>query len=98
MLPDVAGNHLPANEFQKAFYHWQETEEIQLRDYLDVILRRKWLILTVLTLVFLSTLIFTLAVTRIYEASAVVEVSQETPACDHVSGGIGFGNPGARIL
>ncbi len=79
MLPDVAGNHLPANEFQKPFYHWQETEEIQLRDYLEVITRRKWLILTVLTLVFLSTLIFTLAVTRIYEASAVIEVSQETP-------------------
>ena len=79
MLPDIAGNHLPTNEFQKPFYDWQETEEIQLRDYLDVILRRKWLILTVLTLVFLSTLIFTLAVTRIYEASAVVEVSQENP-------------------
>ena len=79
MLPDVAGNHLPANQFQKPFYEWQETEEIQLRDYLDVILRRKWLIVTVLTLVFLSTLIFSLAVTRIYEASAVVEVSQENP-------------------
>ena len=79
MLPDVPGNRLPANEFQKPFFDWQETEEIQLRDYLDVILRRKWLILTVLTLVFLSTLIFTLAVTRIYEASAVVEVSQENP-------------------
>jgi succinoglycan biosynthesis transport protein ExoP len=58
---------------------WHETEEIQLRDYLEVIMRRKWLIVTVLALVFLSTLIFTLAVTRIYEASAVVEVSQETP-------------------
>ncbi len=79
MLPDVAGNHLPANDYQKPFYNWQEAEDIQLRDYLDVILRRKWLILTVLILVFLSTLIFTLAVTRIYEASAVVEVSQETP-------------------
>ena len=79
MLPDVPGNRLPANEFQKPFYDWQETEEIQLRDYLDVILRRKWLIMTVLTLVFLSTLIFTLTVTRIYEASAVVEVSQENP-------------------
>ncbi len=79
MLPDIAGNHLPVNQFQKPFYDWQETEEIQLRDYIDVILRRKWLILTVLTLVFLSTLIFTLAVTRIYEASAVVEVSQENP-------------------
>jgi len=79
MLPDVAGKHPPSNDVQKLFYDWQETEEIQLRDYLDVILRRKWLILTVLTLVFLSTLIFTLAITRIYEASAVVEVSQETP-------------------
>ncbi len=79
MLPDIAGNHLPANQFQKPFYDWQETEEIQLRDYIDVILRRKWLILTVLALVFLSTLIFTLTVTRIYEASAVVEVSQENP-------------------
>ncbi|MBC2710755.1 MAG: polysaccharide biosynthesis tyrosine autokinase [Desulfosarcina sp.] len=79
MLPDIAGNHLPSNEFQKPFYEWQETEEIQLKDYLDVIIRRKWLIVTVLTLVFLSTLIFTLAVTRIYEASAVIEVHQETP-------------------
>jgi hypothetical protein len=60
-------------------HEWQEVEEVQLRDYLEVILRRKWLIATVLTLVFLSTLIFSLAVTRIYEASAVVEVSQETP-------------------
>ncbi len=79
MLPDVAGNHFPPKDFQQPFYGWQETEEIQLRDYIDVITRRKWLILTVLTLVFLSTLIFTLAVTRIYEASAVVEVSQQTP-------------------
>jgi uncharacterized protein involved in exopolysaccharide biosynthesis len=33
----------------------------------------------VLALVFFSTLIVTLTVTRIYEASAVIEVSQETP-------------------
>ena len=79
MLPDVAGNHLPANAFQKPFYGWQEVEEVQLRDYLEVITRRKWLIVTVLALVFLSTLIFTLAVTRIYEASAVLEVNQENP-------------------
>ena len=58
---------------------WQESEEIQLRDYIDVIVRRRWLILAVLALVFLSTLIFTLSATRIYEASGVVEVSQETP-------------------
>jgi capsular exopolysaccharide synthesis family protein len=79
MLPNKVGNHPAVNEFQKAMDEWHETDEIQLRDYLEVIIRRKWLIVTVLALVFLSTLIFTLAVTRIYEASAVVEVSQETP-------------------
>ena len=79
MSPDVAGNQIPVNAFQEPLYGWQEPEEIQLKDYLDVIIRRKWLIVTVLTLVFLSTLIFTLTTTRIYEASAVVEVSQVTP-------------------
>ena len=78
MLPNVVRNSPSAAAFQKPFYEWQETGEINLKDYLDIIMRRKWLIVTVLTLVFLSTLIFTLTATRIYEASAVVEVSQET--------------------
>jgi succinoglycan biosynthesis transport protein ExoP len=79
MLPNVVRNSPSADAFQKPFYEWQATEEINLKDYLDIIMRRKWLIVTVLALVFLSTLIFTLTATRIYEASAVVEVSQETP-------------------
>jgi len=79
MPANVVRNVHSANAFQEPFYEWQETEEINLKDYLDIIIRRKWLIVTVLTLVFLSTLIFTLTATRIYEASAVVEVSQETP-------------------
>lgn len=79
-VPPEYGSHLlPAGAQQQAHFEWQETEEVQLRDYLDVILRRKWLIATVLMLVFLSTLIFTLAATRIYESSAVIEVSQQTP-------------------
>ena len=44
-LPVLAGNHLPSAEGQNPFYEFQEAEEIQLRDYLDVIMRRKWLIL-----------------------------------------------------
>jgi capsular exopolysaccharide synthesis family protein len=78
-LPILAGNHLSSAEGQNPFYGFQEAEEIQLRDYLDVIMRRKWLILTILALAFLSTLICTLASTKIYEASAVIEVNQETP-------------------
>lgn len=79
MLPEVAGGHLSAQAFSKPGLDYPEMDEVELRDYIDVMARRKWLILTVLALVFVSTLIFTLAVTRIYEASAVIEVSQETP-------------------
>jgi succinoglycan biosynthesis transport protein ExoP len=78
-LPALPGNHLLSADGQIPFYEFQKDEDIQLRDYLDVMLRRKWLIMTVLALTFLSTMVFTLASTKIYEASAVVEVNQETP-------------------
>ena len=78
-LPIAAGNHLPSANGQSSFYEFQKDEEIQLRDYLDVIIRRKWLILTVLVLAFLSTLVYSLASTKIYKASAILEVNQETP-------------------
>ena len=69
----------PTNGFQREVYEWQETEEIQLRDFIDVIARRKWLIISVLMFATLSALIFSLASTKIYEASAVIEVSQINP-------------------
>ena len=78
-LPRITGSHLTITDGQNPFRQFQEDDEIQLRDYLDIILRRKWLILTILALTFLSTMIFTLASTKIYEASAVIEVNQETP-------------------
>jgi uncharacterized protein involved in exopolysaccharide biosynthesis len=75
-LPVSFNDNLPATEIQKPFYTWQEKEEFGLHDYLDVIVRRKWLIITFLMLVFLSTLIFTLTSTKIYKAMAVIEVNQ----------------------
>jgi capsular exopolysaccharide synthesis family protein len=78
-FPVSLNENLPSTEFKRPFYEWQEKEEIRLHDYLDVIIRRKWLIITVLMSIFLSTLIFTLASTKIYKASAVIEVKQESP-------------------
>jgi len=78
-LTELAGeNFLSAANYNR-FYEFQEDEEVQLRDYLDVIMRRKWLIATFLAMAFLSTLVFTLASTKIYEASALIEVNQESP-------------------
>ena len=79
-LPVSYNDNLPSTEIQKPFYAWQEKEEISLHDYLDVIIRRKWLIVTFLMLVFLSTLTFTLASTKIYKAVAIIEVNQNMPS------------------
>lgn len=67
--------NLPSTEFRQAIPEWDE--EIDLRDYLEVMIRRKWLIMSVLALVFLSTLIFTLASPKIYKATGSLEVAKE---------------------
>ena len=53
-------SHLPSTEFRQDFSDW-DAEEVHLRDYLDVIFRRRWLIVSFLMLTFISTLILTLA-------------------------------------
>ncbi len=70
------GEHLPSTELRQTFSEW-DTEEVHLRDYLDVIFRRKWLILSFLMLTFISTLIFTFASPKIYKASSAIEVSPQ---------------------
>lgn len=74
-LPIVLQNRLPSTEVRGAIPEWEE--EVHLRDYLEVLVRRKWLIMSFLGLVFLSTLIFTLASTKIFKATASLEISTE---------------------
>jgi len=75
-LPIPAEAHLPSTQVRGSIPDLDD--EIDLRDYLDVLIRRKWLIMSFLVLVFLSTLIFTLASTKIYKAVASLEVAQES--------------------
>ena len=77
--PAIYNQYLPSTELRGAIPGWEDGEEIHLRDYLDVIIRRKWLIICILALSFITTLIFTLASTKIYKAVATIEVTQETP-------------------
>ena len=78
-MPATYSQHLPSTELRGAIPDWEDGEEIHLRDYLDVIIRRKWLIICVLALSFITTLVFTLASTKIYKATTTIEVTQETP-------------------
>lgn len=57
-----------------------ETErEVLLRDYLDVLIRRRWLILAFFALVVVLTMFFTLAATPIFKATTLIEIRQENP-------------------
>ena len=70
------GSYLPTAEFRQDFSDW-DAEEVHLRDYLDVVFRRRWLIISFLMLTFISTLILTLASPKIYKASSSIEVSPQ---------------------
>jgi len=73
--PAIRSEYLPSTEFREPTPTWDEPE-INLRDYLDIIIRRKWIVITVLTVVFISTVIFTLSSTKLYNASTLIEVKQ----------------------
>lgn len=68
---------LPSTEFRET--PPQMDDEIDLRDYLDVIIRRKWLIGSVLFVVFVTTMIVTLAMTPIYKATGRLEFNLQPP-------------------
>ncbi|MCF8111917.1 MAG: hypothetical protein K9J85_10565 [Desulfobacteraceae bacterium] len=74
------GGGLPAAEYREGIPDTEE--EIHLRDYIDVVLRRKWLVVGVLFLTFVSTLIFSLAAEKLYKASGTIEV---TPGGERVT-------------
>ncbi len=54
-------------------------EEINLRDYLHVIRKRRWVIITILFVVVVSVTILTFRQTPIYEATARILIEKETP-------------------
>ena len=77
LYPSDAGNNLPSTEFRGSVPDAFE-EEINLRDYIEVMLRRKWMIIGILFLTFVSVLIFSLASQKQYLASGTLEISAES--------------------
>ncbi|MCD6388834.1 MAG: GumC family protein, partial [Desulfobulbaceae bacterium] len=71
------GSDLPATRYREPIPDIIE-KEVNLRDYLEVILRRKWLVIGILFFTFVSTLIFSLVAEKQYEASGSIEISQES--------------------
>lgn len=54
-----------------------DAQEMHLRDYFEVILRRKWMVANCLMVVFALILIYSLSQTKLYKASTTIEVGTE---------------------
>ena len=72
----VAGGptHLPSTFVRETMPSMQE-EEIHLRDYLDVIIRRKWVVLITILITFSTVAIFTFAQTPLFLATGMIKTS-----------------------
>lgn len=53
------------------------SEELDFSHYLDVILRRRWVVLAAFTIVFVSTALVTFTTRRVYQATALLVIEKE---------------------
>jgi len=71
----VTQGSLPSTEVYQPVPDFEDS--VDLRDYLDVILRRKWLVLTFVFGVFVTTLVVSLAMKPVFKASGGLELSPQ---------------------
>lgn len=69
--------NLPSTDFRESIPESAD-EKPHLRDYIEVLIRRKWLVIAMLFLTFISTFIFSLAAQKQYVASGTIQVSPES--------------------
>jgi polysaccharide biosynthesis transport protein len=54
-------------------------DELNLRDYIDVLVRRKWIVISCLVVSVVTVAIASLLMDRVYRAEATIEISPENP-------------------
>lgn len=69
------GSHLPSTDVRTVMPEWED--EIHLRDYLDVLLRRRWAVIVTLLIVFTTTVLYTFSRTPLYQATGLLKVSMQ---------------------
>ena len=66
---------LPSTDIRYAVPDFEDS--VDLRDYIDVVMRRKWLVLTFMVGVFVTTLIVSLNTKPVFKASGGLELSPQ---------------------
>ncbi len=76
LVANPQGNqqNLPSVDYREIIPPAPE-EEIHLRDYLDVLIRRKWVVIIFLLVTFFSTAVFTLTSTPLFVGKGVIKTS-----------------------
>ncbi|MCI5116693.1 MAG: polysaccharide biosynthesis tyrosine autokinase [Candidatus Electrothrix sp. LOE1_4_5] len=72
--PYRGNQNLPSVDYQETVAPMQD-EEIHLRDYLDVLIRRKWTVFLCLLLIFSAVALFTLTSTPLFEGKGTLKAS-----------------------
>src|SRR4030067_3470532 len=60
------------------YLDYEPEEEVHLRDYLSVILKRKWIVLTFFISVVVTTAILTFMATPLYKSTVVIKIDKES--------------------
>ena len=71
-------DYLLSTEVQRE-YDTSIADELSLRDYIGIILRRKWIIISCLVVSVVTVAIVSSLMTRIYKAEATIEIAPENP-------------------
>ena len=69
--------NLPAVESRQPVPEFDDSAD--LRDYLEIVLRRKWLVLTFLLATFVTVLVVSLAMKPVFKAGGKLELSMQMP-------------------
>jgi len=78
----VNTNIQKTEEYPVAFplnYPQQQEKEVHLRDYLHVLMRRKWTAITFLVITVTTVLIGTFLMTPVYRSTATIKIDKENP-------------------
>ncbi len=73
----LSGSQLPSTEVREVISDYDDSAD--LRDYLEVMLRHKWLILTVLLGVFVTTLVVSLSMKPVFKAGGRLQLNVQGP-------------------
>ena len=69
----------PLTSPQRLYCPPDAEEEVHLRDYLNVILRRKWIVITFLAAVVTTVTIATFIMKPLYKSTVTIKIEKENP-------------------